>query len=252
MHFWRRKITAAVTCIALATIAAIGVGCTSGTNASDGIRALGTGRTPPRNTAPKPADGTDPTAPGPTTPRPTTPAGVGTTSIVGPGEPGDSERRLIAQGALDRYDRAVTALNADPSALLRPGDALVAELDAVVPAATVLASDVKAAVADRLSAGEQVRRPEDGTTSWVHHATAIVPPDPVTGSGEIAFDWCSWSPGVAVDATSGTVTDDGVGHATGTGTVALVGSTWTLTSLDQMSLEVLPAGSPDPCPGAQR
>jgi len=156
------------------------------------------------------------------------------------------------QQVLDRYDRAVTALNADPSAIMRPGDALVADLDAVVPAATVLASDVRSAVADRLAAGEQVRRPGRGSPSWVHHATAITDPGDSSGSGEIAFDWCSWSPGVAVDAASGAVTDDGVGQATGSGTVILAGSTWVLTSLDQMSLEVLPAGSPDPCPGAAR
>lgn len=240
MHFWRGT---SLTIVMLALAA----GCASGNAGTDGVRAIGAGESASERTASQPAD-----RPGATVaPHPTDPTGAGSPSTTAPPAADESDRRTVQQ-VLDRYDRAVTALNADPSAIMRPGDALVTGLDAVVPPASVLAADVRSAVAERLAAGERVRPPRGGALSWLHHTTATAGPDGDSDSGEITFEWCSWSPGVAVDTTSGSVTDDSVGHATGTGTVALAGADWTLTSLDQTSLEVLPAGSPDPCPGAPR
>jgi hypothetical protein len=147
------------------------------------------------------------------------------------------------QDVLSRYDRVVTALHADPAVLLRPGDPLLAEWATVVPAGAVLADDVRTSVLGRLERREAIPV-VDGRPSYVHHAGAVHAESP----DRLTFDWCGWSPGVVRDVASGAVVDDGVGASRGTGVVERIDGRWVLSSLDQISIEVLAPGSPDPCP----
>ena len=176
---------------------------------------------------------TDPAAAAPT---PATPSSDGDGDADGTGP------TATVRAVLDRYDRVVAALHAEPAALLRPGDPLLAEWAAVVPPGAVLADDVRSTVLDRLARGEHIP-PVDGALPYVHHVVAAA----ADGDERIEFDWCGWSPGIVRDVRSGAVVDDGVGATTGTGVVERTGATWALSALDQHTLDVLPPGSPDPC-----
>jgi len=147
------------------------------------------------------------------------------------------------QEVLDRYDRVVTGLNADPAVLLRPDDPLLTEWAATVAPGSVLGDDVRSQVLERLRSGQAipVRR---GERSYVHHVAEVT----AASADRITFSWCGWSPGVVRSVATGAVTDDAVSHGVGTGVVEKSAGSWVLSSLDESSYDVLPAGSPDPCP----
>ena len=176
---------------------------------------------------------TAPAAPAaPTAPTPTTAAGDGSTS----------GRRAVDE-VLVRYDRALTELAAAPDAVADPMHPLRAAWNAVVTPGTSLADDVTAAITARRRDGVIVG-PGPGGLSYRHRALSTSR----GADGSVGFTWCGWSPGVGRNAVTGTVVDDAVAHAHGTGQARPTPGGWMLDALDQTDLTVLPAGSPDPCP----
>lgn len=201
---------------------------------------------------------------GPTKADPPTTAGPPTAPLDTPmgAEPGiedDGARddtRMVDE-ALAGYDRALTTLLRDPSALTRPGDPVVAAWRATIAPGAILADDVTRDVDERRSTGQVVTPPDGSDRSYLHRVVAIgerstSAPVEVGDAASIRFTWCGWSPGVVRDASTGKVIDVRVGHATGTGAVRKVGTTWLVDSLDETTIEVLPAGTPDPCSEARR
>src|SRR5690606_34865236 len=102
-------------------------------------------------------------------------------------------------------------------------------------------------LAGRAARGESIPG-EDRQLPYVHHAIDT----DAEGADRVTFTWCSWSPGVVRDTATGAVVDDTVGHGTGTGVAERIAGTWMLSSLDESTLDLLPAGTADPCPGADR
>lgn len=189
------------------------------------------GRTPRDRSAPDPsAEPTLPaTADGPTT---TVPAGSAVASQV-----------AAVAGALDRYDRALTDLSADPAAIVDAGHAARVLLGSTIAPGSALLSDLLSDTTARLAGGAVVM-PGPGGLSWVHRPVDVEEPAP----GRLAFTWCGWSPGVVVDVASGAAVDDAVGISSGTGSAVELGGTWVLASLDQTELRTEAPGTPDPCP----
>lgn len=183
------------------------------------------------------------TAPAPST---TTPHGE-PASRSGPPVTTD-ERVAVVDDVLVRYDRTLTAVLRHPADALRDGDPTYAAWSATVAPGAVLADDIRSVVTGRAGAGETVEPPRGGGLSYVHRAVAIDAGSTPGSYDVIPFTWCGWSPGVVRDVTTGAVTDDAVSHTTGTGTLRRVGQTWLLGSLDETTVDILPAGSPDPCP----
>ena len=145
---------------------------------------------------------------------------------------------------LERYARALTDLASDPERRARPGSPERAAWDRTVLAGSVLSEDLLGALVRRHREERMVVRPGPGGLSYRHRPLAVEPPR----DGTISFTWCGWSPGIGVDADDGSVLDDGVAHAHGTGQLRLVEGHWMLELLDELDLSVLPPGSPDPCP----
>jgi hypothetical protein len=206
------------------------------------VRPVDAGRAPATTADAVALDAADPTS-GPA-PMPE-PARAGATPSPAPtGDvPGGAGAADRVRAVLERYDRVVTALHADPAALLRPGDPLPAEWAAVVVPGTVLADDVTADVLGRLERGEWIPA-EPGAVSYLHHLVEVL----AAGPERVSFRWCGWSPGIVRDVRTGAVVDDAVGVSEGRGVVERTPDGWMLTSLDQTALDLRPAGSPDPCP----
>jgi len=180
------------------------------------------------------AVGTDPPSPG-------TPP-----SVVG--NPAD---RGEVDATLERYDRALSDLSAAPEAADDPSDPLLAAWHRVVPADSELDRAVRDRIRGRRAEGVRVTPPAGGL-SYVRRSVDVVAGErPVAvpdADEERSFTWCGWSPGIAVRIGDGTVVDDLVGHARGTGTVRRPpGGTWIVATLFETELTTLPAGSPDPC-----
>lgn len=220
----------------------VGLSAACGSRTVESVRPLGDASAP-RVTAP----GTghvptgEPSTSAPPLPAATTPVTTEPATAGGPGE--------TARDVLDRYDRVLARLHARPAAVAHPGDPagaeLLSELDRVVPPGAVLADDVRSQLAGRAARGEAI--PFDGSTlPYVHRPVDAT----AEGPDRVSFTWCSWSPGVVRDLSSGAVIDDAVGHGTGTGVAERIGGTWMLSSLDEATLELLPPGRPDPCPVA--
>lgn len=160
-------------------------------------------------------------------------------------------RITVVDAVLDRYDRTLTAVLRHPGDALRDGDPAFAAWSATVAPGAVLADDIRSVVTGRAGAGEAVEPPTAGQLSYVHRAVSIHADSASVDPDALSFTWCGWSPGVVHDTATGAVADDGVSHTTGTGTLRRVGQNWLLASLDETTIEVLPAGSPDPCPAAR-
>ena len=117
----------------------------------------------------------------------------------------------------------------------------------VVPVGVVLFDDIRSQLAGRAARGESILG-EDRQLPYVHHGIDA----DAEGADRVTFTWCSWSPGVVRDTATGAVVDDTVGQGTGTGVAERIDGTWMLASLDESTLDLLPAGTADPCPGADR
>lgn len=197
------------------------------------------------------------------TPAPPTSAAPAPTVRSDDGPAPDREGRATAalvDEVLARYDRALTALLRDPAAVLRPGDPVAAAWRATIAPGAVLVDDMSAVAAQHVASNREVVPPQGLDRSYVHRALTVEPRGgrSEAAAGPIDFTWCGWSPGIVRDRGSGRVLDDGVAHATGTGTLSPVvptppdGPTWVLGALDESTIDVLPAGSADPCPGRLR
>jgi hypothetical protein len=202
--------------------------------------AAGPGATAPSTTtAPPPADDGDATA---AAPEPASGAA-----------PAPSAELTVVTDALDRYDRALSALSAAPEAVDDPADALLAEWHAITLAGSDLDQDVVARIRGRRDEGIVVMPPGNTALSYVHHVRAAVRVVPPAGLAdppeEISFTWCGWSPGIGRRIGTDTVVDDVVGGATGTGMVRRDAETgtWMVGSLLETSFDALAPGSADPC-----
>ena len=158
--------------------------------------------------------------------------------------PADESLRARVDRVLERYARALTDLAMDPERRARPGTPERAAWDRTVLAGSVLSEDLIGALVRRHREERMVVRPGPGGLSYRHRPLVVEPPRDAT----ISFTWCGWSPGIGVDADDGSVLDDGVAHAHGTGQLRLAEGRWMLELLDELDLNVLPPGSPDPCP----
>ena len=243
--------------VAVACLTVIGVlsGCTE--PSTDQLRPLdgaSAARTPARS----------PSRPAPSTSTTTDPGGGATTSDdalrtdtgagAGTGTDTADDPTRIVDEVLARYDRTLTALLRDPGAVMRTDDPVLTAWRATIGPGAILADDIRNLAAERLGAGQIVEPPRGQDRSYLHRVVSIDDsgsrgPEPTE---RISFSWCGWSPGIVRDAKTGAVVDDGVGHATGTGTVRRFGTTWLLDSLDESTIDVLAAGSPDPCPRGAR
>jgi hypothetical protein len=185
--------------------------------------------------------------PPPSAPAPADPSDAGSA----PPGVGSAEERREVDEVLERYDRALSELSADPEAADDPADPLLAAWHRIVPAESELDAAVRDRIRGRRAEGVRVTPPPGGL-SYVHRAVDVVAGSPPVAAPdadeERAFTWCGWSPGDAVRAGDGAVVDDLVGHARGTGTLRRpVGGAWTVATLFETELTTLPAGSPDPC-----
>lgn len=229
----------------------------SGVSEADALRPVdATGRGDGPGAAPASTTGRpNPAPPTSAAPTPTVHPGDGTT----PDGDGTTTAALV-DAVLARYDRALTALLRDPSAVVRPGDPVATAWRATIAPGSVLADDMSAVAAQHAASNREVVPPRGLDRSYVHRALTVEPRGERSGdaAGSIAFTWCGWSPGIVRDRGSGRVLDDGVAHATGTGTLSPVvpttpgGPAWVLGALDESTIDVLPAGSADPCPGRPR
>ena len=201
--------------------------------------------------------------PPPATSGPAAPSTTAAPPPIGPGgaqptpdrdaDPAPSGELTDVAVALERYDRALTALSAAPEAVDDPADALLAEWHAITLEGSDLDRDVAARIRGRRDEGIVVTPPGPAALSYVHHARAaarVTPPPGLTDPPEeISFTWCAWSPGIGRRIGNGAVVDDVVGSAAGTGTIRRDAATreWQVTSLFETSFEALAPGSDDPC-----
>ena len=165
------------------------------------------------------------------------PVGPNTTAAT------DDLRRQV-DAALLRYDLALTALAAHPD---RAGDPASAERTAwatVVVAGSTLDDAMVEEVVRRGVEEDGAVLPPPGGLSYRHTALSAT----ADADGTTAFTWCGHAPGIGVERSTGTVVDDAVGHSHGTGRLQVDGSDVRVVELEQTQLEVLPAGTPDPCP----
>jgi len=166
--------------------------------------------------------------------------------------------RIVIQGLLDRYDRALTDLAAAPDAADDPSGPLLRAWHEVVPAGSELDESVLDRIRGRRAGGLLVEPVQPGDLSYVHRVVEVVrtpgPVGPEPTREELVFTWCGWSPGLGrrVDDGAGgpgPVVDDAVAHSLGTGRVTRPGpdTDWVVASLLESELTLLPPGSADPC-----
>jgi hypothetical protein len=175
-----------------------------------------------------------------TTAAPSTSAGTddGSGAAAGSDPPGEIAALLAA------FDRAVTALAADPARAGRPGDELVAALRAVVRPGTVLESDVLTRIAVDAQANRMRIEPGPDGLSYRHVATSLS----TAADGSVAWDNCGYSPGVGIHMDTGEVLDDRRASTRGWGRAepgpdgALV-----LVELVDEPWRMLDPGEADPC-----
>jgi len=162
--------------------------------------------------------------------------------------PARDDLRQSVDAALLRYDLALTALAAHPD---RAGDPTSAERTAwaeVVVPGSALDDAMVEEVVRRGTEEDGAVLPPAGGLSYRHTSLTARTAD----DGTTEFTWCGHAPGLGVERSSGTVVDDAVGHSHGSGRLQVDGGTVRVAELEQTQLEVLPAGTPDPCPGEVR
>ena len=167
--------------------------------------------------------------------------------VADPVGPATDALRARVDAALLRYDLALTGLAAHPD---RAGDPAAPERTAwagVVVPGSALDDAMVEEVVRRATEEDGAVLPPPGGLSYRHTALSARAVD-----GTVEFTWCGHSPGIGVERSSGTVVDDAVGHSHGTGRLQPAPGTDLVAQLDQTELEVLPAGTPDPCPGEVR
>jgi hypothetical protein len=152
--------------------------------------------------------------------------------------------RQLVDDALERYDRALTDLAAEPLAASAPGTPQRAAWDSAVVAGSQLSTGMAAALVRRQQHDRMVVRPGPGGLSYVHRALVVEVP----AGDTVSFTWCGYSPGIGIDVDTAEVLYDTVGHAHGTGQLRRIGGDWVLEALDEFGLQLLPPGSADPCP----
>jgi hypothetical protein len=160
---------------------------------------------------------------------------------------GGNDLRARVDAALLRYDLALTALAAHPD---RAGDPASTERTAwagVVVPGSALDDAMVEEIVRRGNEEDGAVLPPPGGLSYRHTSLSASLID-----GGIEFTWCGHSPGVGVERSSGTVVDDAVGHSHGTGQLLLTAGPDRVAQLDQTELEVLSAGTQDPCPSEVR
>lgn len=145
---------------------------------------------------------------------------------------------------LTSYDRALTALVGRPEAAIDPADPIRREWDRVVAPGSSLSEELLEQVRRRGIDQGIVVVPDASGFAYRHRVLTV-------GSAtadSVSFTWCGHSPGIGVHAATGEVRDDAVAHARGTGMLRRTDTRWVLESLDELELDVLGAGAPDPCP----
>jgi hypothetical protein len=145
---------------------------------------------------------------------------------------------------LARYDRALTALWAEPAAVDPTHPTHAAWLATLVPGSRLaadVATDLRTEVVDN---GMVIVPPAPGATSWVHHVGSVA----TAADGSLSFTWCGWGPGIGRSTIDGSVLDDAVAAASGIGVARTVGDRLLLDALDELERRVLPPGTPDTCP----
>ena len=163
---------------------------------------------------------------------------------VGRSDPLAAARAELAD-LLARYDRALSALAADPLVAGDDGHRLTRAWLSVVVAGSTVDEEVRWRI---LTDGRDngVRIVPDGSgTSYRTTALDVT----VHGDGSLSWDSCGYVPGVAVDLRTGQVRDATRSTTRGRGT-AVRGPDGRLavSSLDDEQVEPLPEGRPDPCP----
>ena len=186
-----------------------------------------------------------PPSPAPSTTLPAVPSTSADPDAAGAGT--DQERTLATvSDVLDRYGSLLGQLSADPAGAPAPGTPARDRWDEVVLPGSALSGELLDRIHRRAVEDRVVIDADDDGVSFRHVPVGI----DATGPTEIRFRWCGWSPGIGRSLDSGDVVDDAVAHTTGTGSLVRVGDAWRLAALDQHDLQLLPPGSPDPCPTA--
>ncbi|MFM7063629.1 MAG: hypothetical protein ACKO04_09090 [Actinomycetes bacterium] len=168
----------------------------------------------------------------------------------GAGDGADRSRaalRAQVDATLRRYDLALTALAARPDQAGDPASAERRTWAAVVVVGSALDEAMVEEVVRRGAEEDGAVLPPPGGLSYRH--TTLSARATVEGT---VFTWCGHAPGIGVERSSGTVVDDAVGHSHGTGLVVMDQGTARLAELEQTRLEILPPGTPDPCPAEVR
>lgn len=165
------------------------------------------------------------------------------TSTVAPVRDEPPVRELV-DGVLERYAVALTELARDPEAHSTPGSEARTAWDRVVLPGSYLSEERIGALVRRQQEERMVVHPPADGLSYRHRPLRVEAPL----AGTVSFTWCGWSPGIGIDVEDGSVVDDEVAHAHGTGQLRRVGDRWMLERLDELDLVVLPPRSADPCP----
>ncbi|HTO00668.1 MAG TPA: hypothetical protein VL068_08335, partial [Microthrixaceae bacterium] len=158
----------------------------------------------------------------------------------------EAEQKRVVSELLGRYDYLVTQLAILPAVSADRNSPARLEWARLVPSESALHNSVLDQLVNRrLTDGTRLLPGPDGV-SFRHHVERTSTRD----DGSIEFSWCGYSPGIRINATTGAVVDDEVAHIRGVGRAdrdQWDNSVWILDAFDQLDLNVLPAGSGDPC-----
>jgi hypothetical protein len=173
------------------------------------------------------------------------PASATEPALQTPHDPADAALVELVDGTLRQYGVALTALAAGPAAASVPGRPERVAWDRIVVPESFLSSTMIRSMVDGERDDHLVVLAGPDGFAYRHRALHAV----AEADGGISFTWCGHSAGLGVDARTGEVIDDGVGHSHGTGRLVRMSGRWMVESLDEIDLRVLPPGHPDPCAG---